>query len=127
MTVATGLRPIAEPFVAAAPTGARVRTRLQVSDADAGVLHQLGEHLGRLASADLAQRCREGHLDAKAKAESRRERKRAMTAASSARWAGAITRTSEDSWQLAVRNLAAEARSLRARCNRIRQRSASSG
>jgi hypothetical protein len=98
------------------------RIRLQVSAADELVLRQLGAHLGKLANADMAERCREGHLDAKARAGSRRRRKQAMTAASSARWAGAITRTSEDSWQLALRNLAAEARSLRARSGRIRQR-----
>ena len=116
------LRAIAEPFVVAPAAGARVRARLQVSPADDGVLRQLGEHLGHLASADLAGRCRAGYLDAGGKAESRRQRKQAMTAASSARWAGAITRTSEDSWQLAVRNLAAEAASLRARIAQIRRR-----
>jgi hypothetical protein len=116
------LRAIADPFVVAPPAGARVRTRLQVSPGDEDVLRQVGAHLGRLASADLAQRCREGRLGAKAKAQSRRRRKQAMTAACSSRWAGAITRTSKDSWQLAVRNLAAEARSLRARIGRIGQR-----
>ena len=45
-----------------------------------------------------------------------------MTAACSARWAGAITRTSENAWQLAERNLQAEARSLRARVGRIQRR-----
>jgi IS605 OrfB family transposase len=116
------LRAIADPFVVAPPAGVRVRTRLQVSAADEDVLRQIGAHLGRLASADLAQRCQEGHLDVKGKAESRRRRKQAMTAASSSRWAGAITRTSEDCWQQAVRNLAAEARSLRARIGWIGQR-----
>jgi IS605 OrfB family transposase len=116
------LRTIAGSFVVAPPSGARVRTRLEVSPADEDVLRQLGAHLGRLAGADLSQRCREGRLDANGKAESRRTRKQAMTAASSARWAGAITRTSEDSWQLAMRNLAAEARSLRSRIGRIGQR-----
>jgi IS605 OrfB family transposase len=115
-------RMIADPFVVAAPAGARVRTRLQVSPGDDDVLRQIGAHLGRLASADLSQRCREGYLDARGKAESRRRRKQAMTAASSARWAGAITRTSEDCWQLAFRNLATEARSLRVRISRIGQR-----
>jgi IS605 OrfB family transposase len=116
------LRAIVDPFVVAPPAGARVRTRLQVSAADELVLRQLGAHLGKLANADMAERCGEGHLDAKAKAGSRRRRKQAMTAASSGRWAGAITRTSEDSWQLGLRNLVAEARSLRARTGRIRQR-----
>lgn len=116
------LRPIADPFVVAAPGGARVRTRLHVDDADATVLAAVGRHLGVLAGRDLACRCAEGRLDAKGRAVSRRERKRALTAESSSRWAGAVTRTSEDAWQLGWRNLAAEQRSLRARVGRIRDR-----
>ncbi|MDA8076275.1 MAG: hypothetical protein M0Z40_13780, partial [Actinomycetota bacterium] len=45
-----------------------------------------------------------------------------FTAASSSRWAGAITRSSEDAWGLAERNLVAEARTLRVRTRRIRRR-----
>ncbi|HEU5390184.1 MAG TPA: hypothetical protein VFV73_30225 [Streptosporangiaceae bacterium] len=67
------------------------------------MLWAVGRHLGSLAGRDLAARCAEGRLDAKGRSESRRERKRALTAASSSRWAGAITRTSEDAWQLASR------------------------
>ncbi len=116
------LRALAGPFVVAAPSGARVRTRLKLDEADAEVLAALGDHLGSLAGADLARRCAEGRLDAKAAAASRRERKRALTPASSSRWAGAITRSSEDAWGLAERNLVAEARSLRVRTGRIRRR-----
>ena len=101
------LRPIAEPFVAAAPAGARERTRLRVSAQDEEVLWAVGRHLGSLASRDLAARCGEGRLDAKGRAASRAARKRALTAVSSSRWAGAITRTSEDAYQLAVQNLRA--------------------
>jgi hypothetical protein len=50
------------------------------------------------------------------------ERKRDLTAESSSRWAGAITRTSEDQWRLAGRNLQAERSSLRARVRRIESR-----
>jgi hypothetical protein len=71
----TALRPIAEPFVAAAPAGVRVRTRLRVDGTDAAVLGQVGELLGSLAGRDLAARCREGRLGAKGKAESRQGRK----------------------------------------------------
>ena len=92
----SGLRPLAAPFVAAAPAGARVRTRLRVSPQDEAVLWAAGTHLGSLAGRDLAARCAEGRLDAKGKAGSRAARKRALTAQSSSRWAGAITRTSED-------------------------------
>jgi hypothetical protein len=93
-----------------------------VDETDALVLNALGVHLGSLTGADLAWRCREGRLDAKGKAVSRATRKRALTAASSSRWAGAITRTSEDAWGLAHRNLIAEQRSLRARIARMQKR-----
>jgi IS605 OrfB family transposase len=113
---------IAAPFVAAAPSGARVRTRLRVSPEDAAVLAAVGQHLGALAGRDLAARCAEGRLDARGRAASRAARKRALTGLSSSRWAGAITRTSEDAWQLASRNLAAERRSLQARVRAVEAR-----
>jgi hypothetical protein len=116
------LRPIAEPFVAAAPAGARVRTRLRVNGTDAVVLTQVGELLGSLAGRDLAARCREGRLDAKGKAQSRQKRKKTLTSESSSRWAGAITRTSEDQYRLAEQNLWAERASLAARIPTITTR-----
>jgi hypothetical protein len=116
------LRSVTAPFVVAPPKGARVRTRLMVDDHDAAVLRAIGVHLGSLAGQDLARRCNEGKRDARQRARSRRERKRDLTARSSSRWAGAITRTSEDAWQLAYRNLLAERRSLSSRVNRIRRR-----
>jgi hypothetical protein len=120
--VSSSLRRLAAPFVAAAPAGARVRTRLRVSGQDEAVLRAAGRHLGSLAGRDLAARCAEGRLDARGRAVSRARRKRALTAESSSRWAGAITRTSEDQWQLAGRNLRAEASGLRARIGTIRAR-----
>ena len=101
----TALRQIASPFVAATPAGARVRTRLHVSSRDTDVLTAIGTHLGSLAGRDLAARCAAGRLDSKGKAKSRAARKRALTALSSSRWAGAITRTSEDQYRLAEQNL----------------------
>jgi IS605 OrfB family transposase len=118
----SGLREIAGPFVVAPPAGARVRTRLRVSGADAAVLHEVGGYLGSLASADLAARCAEGRLDAGQRARSRQVRKQELTAKSSSRWAGALTRTSEDAYQLASRNLLAERRCLLARINQIQAR-----
>jgi hypothetical protein len=120
--VRAALRPIADPFVAAAPGGARVRTRLRVSAQDEAVLWAAGTHLGSLAGRDLAARCAEGRLDAKGTAVSRAVRKRALTAESSSRWAGAITRTSEDQYQRAERNLRDEQASLLARIRRIEAR-----
>lgn len=106
----------------AAPAGARVRTRLFVSAADSVVLEAVGVHLGSLAGRDLARRCEQGRLDRVGQVVSRRVRKQALTAEATSRWAGAITRTAEDAWALAERNLMAEARSLHTRCARIRSR-----
>ncbi len=120
--MSSSLRRVAAPFVAAAPTGARVRTRLRVSGQDAAVLWAVGGHLGSLAGRDLAARCAEGRLDAQGRAVSRARRKRALTAESSSRWAGAITRASEDQWQLAWRNLRAERSGLHARIGTVKAR-----
>ena len=116
------LRPVAVPFVAAAPGGVRVRARLRLSPEDAAVLRAVGGHLGSLAGRDLTARCAEGRLDAPGRARSRAVRKRALTAESSSRWAGAITRTSEDAYRLAWQNLRAEQSSLTARVRRIEAR-----
>jgi len=113
------LRPIAAPFVASPVAGARVRTRLRVSTQDEAVLWAVGRHLGALAGRDLAARCAQGQLDAKARNESRAARKQALTAECSSRWAGAITRTSEDQYQRAEKNLRDEQASLQARTRRI--------
>lgn len=86
------------------------------------MLRATGSHLGSLAGRDLAARCREGRLDAQGRAASRARRKRALTAESSSRWAGAITRTSEDQWQLAGQNLRAEKASLHARIRTVEAR-----
>jgi IS605 OrfB family transposase len=118
----SALREIAGPFVVAPPAGIRVRTRLRVSAADAAVLREVGGYLGSLASADLAARCAEGMLDVQQRARSRQVRKQQLTAKSSSRWAGALTRTSEDAYQLAHRNLLAGRRSLLARITRIQTR-----
>jgi hypothetical protein len=118
-SLTASLRPVAAPYVAAAPGGVRVRARLRVCARDEAVLWAAGTHLGSLAGKDLAARCAERRLDAKGQARSRAVRKRALTAASSSRWAGAITRTSEDQVRLAGQNLRAERSSLQARIRRI--------
>jgi IS605 OrfB family transposase len=93
-----------------------------VSPQDEAVLQAAGIHLGSLAGRDLAARCAEGRLDARGRAVSRAARKRALTAESSSRWAGAITRTSQDQVRLAGQNLRAEKASLQARIRRIEAR-----
>ena len=84
-----------------AVTTMRIRTRLRVSDADRAVIVALGTHLGRLARADLAKRSRAG-LDHSEKVWA--QRKRAITKESSSRWAGAITKASNDAYATARRN-----------------------
>ncbi len=86
------------------------------------MLRAVGGHLGSLAGKDLAARCAEGRLDARDRARSRAVRKRALTASSSSRWAGAITRTTEDQVRLGGQNLRADRASLQARTGRIQAR-----
>lgn len=88
------------PFVVARPSGTRIRTRLRVDAGDEAVLRAVGAYLGSLAGRDLALRCWLGPGD-----DQRTGRKRALTAASSSRWAGAITRTSNDQWTRGWQNL----------------------
>src|SRR5215217_5277086 len=111
------LRAIAVPFLVALPAGVRIRTRLRVSASDELVLRTVGEHLGRLASYDVAERCRLGLRDADWTG-----RKRSLTAACSSRWAGTITRTSEHQWQRGYRNLLDQRTGLRRAIRRLRAR-----
>ena len=110
-------RPIESPFVVPLPAGKRIRTRLRVSATDERTLRELGKYLGQLANSDLADRCRSGtgYTD-------RARRKRDLTRRSSSRWAGAITRTSDDQWACAYRNLAVDVATLRRSTRIIEQR-----
>ncbi|BCY09379.1 hypothetical protein [Actinoplanes sp. L3-i22] len=104
------LRPIAAPFVVAPPTGTRIRTRLRPSTGEAAVLAQVGAFLGGLYRADLARRVRLGNVSGKDAQRARR--KRELTAVTTSRWAGSITRTAEDQYQLGMRALKADVSSL---------------
>src|SRR5829696_4800834 len=59
-----------------------------LSDGDERVLRALGDHLGHLASRDLAARCR---LGTRHRRQDWAIRKRALTCECSSRWAGSIT------------------------------------
>jgi hypothetical protein len=111
------MRRLAAPFVVAPPTGARIRTRLRPSAWDEPVLRTVGEQLGRLAGQDLAVRCRLGPGD-----DQRASRKQALTTACSSRWAGTITRTSNDHWQRAYANLLDARAGLRRAARKLRRR-----
>ncbi|MBT2400025.1 hypothetical protein J7E89_29710 [Streptomyces sp. ISL-100] len=80
----------------------------------------VGEHLGRHARADLAERVRIGQ--ARAQDTERARRKKTLTAVSSSRWAGAITRVSQDQYQLSLRALYDERASLRRAITTISKR-----
>ncbi|WP_328621429.1 transposase [Streptomyces sp. NBC_00354] len=95
------LRAIDAPFVALGPSGVAVRDRLKgLTAQDETVLRGVGEHLGVLASRDLKRWCAEGleHCT-----DTWAARKRALTAESSSRWAGSITKATHDQWALSRR------------------------
>jgi IS605 OrfB family transposase len=114
------LRDIARPFVADPASGVCVRDRLKGLTAEDGkVLRLVGEHLGSLASRDLARRIRDG-LEHSSKTWA--ARKRDLTPESSARWAGSITKTTHDQWGLSRRAQWQHLDSLRAGIGTIRHR-----
>jgi IS605 OrfB family transposase len=113
MGATRALRRIGDPVVAAAPGGVRIRTRMRPTAEEAAALTAIGVLLGSVYRSELA-RVRLGRLDRATLAAWRAERKRAVTAVSSSRWAGALTRAVEDQYQLGMRGLAAHVADLRA-------------
>ena len=101
------LRSIGDPVVAAGPAGVRIRTRLHLSAGESDALIVLGGFLGSVYRRELAGRIALGRLDRRQHGVWRAQRKAAVTAVSSSRWAGAITRAVEDQYQLGMRALAA--------------------
>src|SRR5665811_689754 len=77
-----------------------------------------GGHVPRVV---VPRRPGEGKLDAAGRAASRRERKRGLTSASSSRWAGSITRATQDQYDLAAGALAAERAMLAAATGKLAQ------
>ncbi|WP_425956503.1 hypothetical protein [Xylanimonas sp. McL0601] len=115
----SGLRVLAAPFVVAPPKGARTRTRVHLTVSEAAAIERIGVFLGCRYRETLAGRLRLGRMSAKGQAAWRTERKQALTAATSSRWAGAITRTAIDSYDLGMRALGAHVDSLTAAANAI--------
>ncbi|CAN5734253.1 IS200/IS605 family element transposase accessory protein TnpB [soil metagenome] len=118
------LRRIGDPVVAAAPAGVRIRTRIHLSSAEADAVAAIGAFLGSTYRAELAGRVDVGRLDRQCHARWRAERKQAVTAVSSSRWAGAITRAVEDQYQLGMRGLSAHVTDLRQAIDVLEQRCA---
>ncbi|MFE5375015.1 IS200/IS605 family accessory protein TnpB-related protein [Streptomyces mirabilis] len=95
------LRPIDAPFVALGPSGVAIRDRLKhLTTEDDKVLRLVGEHLGNLALLDLKARCADGNEHS---TDTWAARKQGLTAASSSRWAGSITKATHDQWALSRR------------------------
>ncbi|WP_190219392.1 IS200/IS605 family accessory protein TnpB-related protein [Streptomyces griseosporeus] len=115
-----GLREVAAPFVVPGPAGVAVRDRLKgLTSDDEKVLRLVGDHLGTLASRDLRVRCADGLEHGAGRWA---ERKRELTGESSSRWAGSITKATQDQWGLARRAQAAHIHSLEAGIGTIRRR-----
>jgi IS605 OrfB family transposase len=114
MAEGRALRRICDPVVAAAPAGVRLRSRIRPTAEEAEALTAMGELLGSVYRGELVERIRLGRLDRTTHARWRAERKQAVTAVSSSRWAGAITRAVEDQYQLGMRGVAAHVADLRA-------------
>ncbi|KAB8182694.1 transposase [Nonomuraea phyllanthi] len=114
------LRTIDPAFVALGPSGVSIRDRLKgLTPEDEKVLARVGAHLGSLASKDLKARCADGLEHS---TESWAARKRELTADSSSRWAGSITKATHDQWALARRGQAAHLQSLEAGIKTIAHR-----
>jgi hypothetical protein len=120
VTAVGGLREVAAPFVAFGPSGVSVRDRLKhLTPQDKKVLQLVGAHLGSLASKDLKARCADGLEHS---TDTWAARKRQLTAPSSSRWAGSITKATHDQWALARRGQTAHVQSLEAGIQAIRHR-----
>ncbi len=90
------------------PSGVTIKTRLGPSPAQEQALREVGALLGALYRCDLVTRLSQGRLDTEGQAESRRVGKKDLTAGSSWRWAGSITRATQDQYDLGIRALTAE-------------------
>ena len=73
------LRRIGDPVMAAAPVGVRIRTRIQLTEAEAAALAAIGSFLGSVYRIELAGRVRLGRLDRASHAVWRAQRKQAVT------------------------------------------------
>jgi len=115
-----GLRELSASFVVPGPSGVAVRDRLRhLTGRDEEVLRLVGAYLGRLAALDLKARCADGLEHG---SETWAVRKRDLTAGSSSRWAGSITKATHDQWALSRRCQYAHLQGLEAGVRTLRHR-----
>jgi hypothetical protein len=115
----SGLRVLAPPRLAQSSGALSVKTRLRLSSLDGLVLGELGGLVSQLATRDLAERVFLGERHTR---EDFARRKREISALSSSRWAGTITRGSNEQWALARRAQVAHLEELDAAINTLRTR-----
>src|SRR5665811_890880 len=115
------LRVLAESFVVSPPSRVTIKTRLPPTPAEEQALREVGTLLGSLYRAAPATRLSQGKLDAHGRAQCRKVRKKYLTAQSSSRWAGSITRATQDQYDLAAGALAAERAMLVAATGKLAQ------
>lgn len=114
------LRAIAAPFVAVEPSGVAIRDRLkELTPGDEKVLRLVGSHLGTLAAQDLRAYSAAGF---ERNNKTWAVRKQQLTAASSSRWAGALTKGTHNQYALARRGQVAHREKLQAGIRVLRHR-----
>ena len=113
------LRKMADPFVVAPPGAVTIKTAIPVSADEHAKLWEIGEFLGKEYRKDLAHLLAVGGKVLITKKDKdgkqyevldydRARRKQKMTAATSSRYAGTITRMAQDQYELGMRNLEQE-------------------
>ena len=113
------LRPLAEPFVVAPPGATSSKTRIRTTGEELDAVLDIGMFLGSIARQDLVTLL---HLEAQGMPNCRTERKQNITGVTSSRWAGGITRTNLDQYDLAMRNLQSYQATLRSQIRTIEHR-----
>ncbi len=111
------LRPIADPFVVAAPSGTHARTRLRPTVFEETVISEVGGVLGSLLRKDVAGLCADP-----TGVKNRKERKQLLTASTSSRWAGSITAAAQKQYGFSLDALFRERDMLRAASGAITKR-----
>ena len=111
-----------DSFLVAGPGGVAIKTRLRLSERDESVLREVGVFLGSLQRSDFVARVKLGEAAKQEPVETskggakpvkakvgkhlgRAVRKKALTGVASSRWAGSITRVSDDMYERAWLNL----------------------
>jgi len=116
------LRKISPPFLVKQVSGTRTRTRLKLTKTEELALTEIGDFLGSLYRKTLSSRINLGNVTAEEVKSWRATEKQLLTSQTSSRWAGAITRTVLDEYNLGIRNLKSNIENLEAAISTISTR-----